>query len=97
MADKLKKTEAEWREELGPQEFQVTRCSATEPAFTGLEVTRPDGIAPVLAEALAYLEGRVESVHDTGDHHLLIGRVVGGRLLGEGQPMVHVRKSGMHY
>jgi flavin reductase (DIM6/NTAB) family NADH-FMN oxidoreductase RutF len=69
----------------------------TEPAFTGLEVTRPDGVAPVLAEALAYLEGRVESVHDTGDHHLLIGRVVGGRLLGEGQPMVHVRKSGMHY
>ena len=35
MADKIQKSEAEWREKLGPQEFQVTRCSATEPAFTG--------------------------------------------------------------
>jgi peptide-methionine (R)-S-oxide reductase len=35
MADKIEKSEAEWRSQLGPQEFQVTRCSATEPAFTG--------------------------------------------------------------
>jgi peptide-methionine (R)-S-oxide reductase len=35
MSDKLKKSEAEWREQLSPQEFQITRCSATEPAFTG--------------------------------------------------------------
>jgi peptide-methionine (R)-S-oxide reductase len=35
MADKLKKSDAEWQAELSPQEFQVTRCSATEPAFTG--------------------------------------------------------------
>jgi peptide-methionine (R)-S-oxide reductase len=35
MADKIEKSEAEWRAQLGAQEFQVTRCSATEPAFTG--------------------------------------------------------------
>jgi len=35
MSDKLKKSESEWREQLSPQEFQITRCSATEPAFTG--------------------------------------------------------------
>jgi peptide-methionine (R)-S-oxide reductase len=35
MADKIEKSEAEWRSQLGPQEFQVARCSATEPAFTG--------------------------------------------------------------
>jgi peptide-methionine (R)-S-oxide reductase len=35
MADKVEKSDAEWREKLSPQEFQVTRCSATEPAFTG--------------------------------------------------------------
>ena len=32
---KLKKTDAEWREELNPTEYAITRCSATEPAFTG--------------------------------------------------------------
>ena len=31
------------------------------------------------------------------DHDLFIGCVVGGRLLGDGRPMVHVRKTGSHY
>jgi flavin reductase (DIM6/NTAB) family NADH-FMN oxidoreductase RutF len=68
-----------------------------EPAFEGLEVERPDGGAPVLSEALAYLECRVAGRCNVGDHDLIVGRVVGGRLLGEGHPMVHVRKSGFHY
>lgn len=32
---KIEKTDAEWRDQLSEQEFQVTRCSATERAFTG--------------------------------------------------------------
>jgi len=68
-----------------------------EPAFTGLEVARPDGGAPILSEALAYLECRVAGRCPAGDHDLLIAQVVRGRVLGEGQPMVHVRKSGLHY
>lgn len=68
-----------------------------EPAFTGLEVERPGGAPPVLSEALAYLECRVEGRFPAGDHELLVGRVVAGRVLGDGKPMVHVRKSGLHY
>ena len=67
-----------------------------EPAFTGLEVIR-SGEAPVLAEALAYLECRVASRVVAGDHDLVIAQVLRGRPLNEGQPMVHVRKSGLHY
>lgn len=67
-----------------------------EPAFTGLEV-EPGGIAPILSEALAYLECRVTSRCVAGDHDLIIAQAIGGRLLGEGQPMVHIRKSGFHY
>jgi len=33
--DKVSKSDAEWREQLGDQEYQVARCSATEAAFTG--------------------------------------------------------------
>jgi len=33
--DKVEKSDAEWREQLSEQEYQVTRCSATERAFTG--------------------------------------------------------------
>jgi len=60
-------------------------------------VERPAEGGPVLAEALAYLACRVQARYPAGDHELIVGEVVSGRLLGEGHPMVHVRKSGMHY
>jgi flavin reductase (DIM6/NTAB) family NADH-FMN oxidoreductase RutF len=67
------------------------------PAFEGLDVERPNGAPPVLSDALAYLECRVAQRLPAGDHDLFIARVEGGRVLSEGQPMVHVRKSGLHY
>jgi flavin reductase (DIM6/NTAB) family NADH-FMN oxidoreductase RutF len=68
-----------------------------EEAFAGLAVERPESGGPVLSEALAYLECRVRSRCPAGDHVLFVGECVRGRLLGEGQPMTHVRKSGFHY
>lgn len=35
MAEKITKSEAEWQQELSPDQFQVTRKAGTEPAFTG--------------------------------------------------------------
>ena len=35
MTEKIKKSEAEWKKELTPEQFQVMRKSGTEPAFTG--------------------------------------------------------------
>ena len=35
MTDKVKKTEAEWRNELTPAQYQIMREKGTEPAFTG--------------------------------------------------------------
>jgi flavin reductase (DIM6/NTAB) family NADH-FMN oxidoreductase RutF len=68
-----------------------------EPAFEGLDVDRDSGGAPVLKEALACLECRVIGRCETGDHDLFLGRVVAGRVLNDGHPMIHVRKSGFHY
>ncbi|QQQ02597.1 peptide-methionine (R)-S-oxide reductase MsrB [Lysobacter enzymogenes] len=31
----VEKTEAEWREQLSPEQYAICRCSATERAFTG--------------------------------------------------------------
>jgi flavin reductase (DIM6/NTAB) family NADH-FMN oxidoreductase RutF len=69
-----------------------------EPAFTGINVERREGKAPILLDALAHLDCRVASRIPCGDHELLIAAVVGGRLLsGDCKPLVHVRKNGLRY
>jgi peptide-methionine (R)-S-oxide reductase len=35
MTEKIKKTDAEWQQQLTPEQFQVARKAGTEPAFTG--------------------------------------------------------------
>jgi flavin reductase (DIM6/NTAB) family NADH-FMN oxidoreductase RutF len=70
---------------------------ADEPAFNGLDVTQLPSGPTVLDEALAFLECRVRGRWPSGDHDLLVAEVIGGRVLSDGQPMVHVRRSGTHY
>jgi flavin reductase (DIM6/NTAB) family NADH-FMN oxidoreductase RutF len=46
--------------------------------------------APVLLDALAYLECRVVGHHSAGDHELVLGQVIGGRLLApQATPMTY--------
>ena len=68
-----------------------------EDAFAGLSVEREPGRGAVLAEALAFLECEVVQRVPAGDHDLFIAEVRAGRLLDDGQPMVHIRKNGLHY
>jgi flavin reductase (DIM6/NTAB) family NADH-FMN oxidoreductase RutF len=69
----------------------------TQDAFAGLEVRRQPPGGPILTESLGYLECAVASRVSGGDHDLFVSRVLGGELLDEGQPMVHIRKNGLHY
>ena len=38
MRDKIIKTDAEWREQLTPEQYQVTRAHGTERAFLNLNL-----------------------------------------------------------
>ncbi len=45
MADRVEKTDAEWREQLTPEQYQVCRGKGTEPAFTGeYHDSKDDGV-----------------------------------------------------
>jgi flavin reductase (DIM6/NTAB) family NADH-FMN oxidoreductase RutF len=68
-----------------------------EQAFTGLEVERSADGALILCESLAYLQCEVAGRWPVADHDLFLGRVVAGRILNEGHPMIHVRRNGFHY
>ncbi len=68
-----------------------------EAAFEGLKLHREGEAAPILAAAHAYLDCRVANRFEVGDHVLVIGRVVGGKILHDARPATHVRRSGKHY
>jgi flavin reductase (DIM6/NTAB) family NADH-FMN oxidoreductase RutF len=42
---------------------------------------------PVLEEALGYIECEVDQLFETGDHVVAIGRVLGGEVLRDGEPL----------
>ena len=52
--------------------------------------------APVLEEAIAYVECRVREVHAVGDHSLVVGEVVEARVQRDDEPMA-LKETGWHY
>lgn len=68
-----------------------------EPAFAGLEIQRSSAGLPILAEALGHLECRVRGDVMSGDHRIVLGEIIAGKLHREGEPIVHVRVNGLKY
>jgi flavin reductase (DIM6/NTAB) family NADH-FMN oxidoreductase RutF len=69
-----------------------------EDAFAGVKVIDAGNDVKVLADAMAYVGCRLVSACEFGgDHDLLIGEVIGGKMLREGRSFVHLRGSGFHY
>jgi flavin reductase (DIM6/NTAB) family NADH-FMN oxidoreductase RutF len=66
--------------------------------FQGVNVIETPARQPVLADALAWLEGRVTNVFDFGgDHDLLAAEVTAGDILRAGASFTHLRGNGFHY
>ena len=47
--------------------------------------------APILEDCLGYLECRVASVHEGGDHSIFLGRVVDARVVRDARPLLFYR------
>ena len=58
---------------------------------------RPGALgAPVLEEAIAYVECRVKEIHAAGDHSLVVGEVVEARVQRDADPLT-LKETGWHY
>lgn len=66
-------------------------------AFEGVNVDRKLSKAPVLTDAVAYLELALHDSAGAGDHTVYIFEVHGGAVLSEAEPAVHTRLAGLHY
>jgi flavin reductase (DIM6/NTAB) family NADH-FMN oxidoreductase RutF len=67
------------------------------PAFEGLEIVRTPLGLPAIGNSLGYVECRARSSVVSGDHRIFLAEVVGGDSFRDGQPYVHIRKSGQRY
>ncbi|MEB3229150.1 MAG: diflavin flavoprotein [Synechocystis sp.] len=65
--------------------------------FEGVETDAAENGAPILKDALAYLECRVKDRMECGDHWVVYAVTDRGSVLKEGVTAVHHRKSGDHY
>jgi flavin reductase (DIM6/NTAB) family NADH-FMN oxidoreductase RutF len=68
-----------------------------EPAFEGVQIDRTASGLPALRESIGYLECKPVSHLDSGDHRIFLAEVTGGHFTSDDGPLVHIRKSGMHY
>jgi flavin reductase (DIM6/NTAB) family NADH-FMN oxidoreductase RutF len=65
--------------------------------FDGLATSRGAAGSTVLGDALAWLDCRWRGEHDAGDHVVVFGEVVDGKLARGGDPSIHLRKTGLGY
>lgn len=69
-----------------------------ESRFEGVEAEPASNGAPILKEALAYLECSVQSRLECGDHWVVYAQVDAGHVFdANGKTAVHQRKTGTHY
>jgi flavin reductase (DIM6/NTAB) family NADH-FMN oxidoreductase RutF len=65
--------------------------------FVGVEIDTAATGAPILREAFAYLDCRVRTMLDAGDHMVILAEVVAGAVQPSGEPMIYTRRSGFTY
>ena len=84
--------------ESGPMKQFLKPFAPGADRFAGLELQESPGGQPLLPEALAWLEARVQQRMECGDHWLVYAQVEqGGVLDTSGSTAVHQRRSGANY
>lgn len=66
--------------------------------FEGLELTDDSKHGPEFKNCISCLSCEVVNIFDAGDHVLVSGKILDGKLLNkDAEPMIHLRKDGFQY
>ena len=78
---------------LGEDQEDVCRAFAMsgDDKFAGIGWRPAESGSPLLDGVLAWIDCEVDAVHDGGDHHIVVGRVLGLDVGHEGNPLVFFR------
>jgi 3-hydroxy-9,10-secoandrosta-1,3,5(10)-triene-9,17-dione monooxygenase reductase component len=78
---------------LGADQEDVCRVFATsaEDKFTSIGWRPAETGSPLIDGVLAWIDCDLDTVHEGGDHHIVIGRVRGMEIGHEGEPLVFFR------
>jgi flavin reductase (DIM6/NTAB) family NADH-FMN oxidoreductase RutF len=83
---------------LGPMKHFLKPFAPGEDRFADVEAKVAENGAPILTEAIAYLECTVAQRMECGDHWLVYATVEAGQVLdGNGKTAVHHRSTATHY
>jgi len=82
---------------LGLMKHFLKPFAPGEDRFEGVETEMSEHGAPILKQALSYIECQVEDRMECGDHWLVYGIAKQGKVLQEGMTAIHHRKSGNYY
>lgn len=97
------KTSSSWERMSGSGSFCVNILSAdqedvcrvfaskSDDKFTGVGWSPASSGSPLLDGVLAWIDCDIETVHDGGDHHIVVGRVRELSVGAEGDPLVFFR------
>ncbi len=78
---------------VGEDGEQMCRAFAERGAdrFSGVGYSKGLSGAPLIDDALGYVDCRTEAVHEAGDHVVVVGRVLGLGYAPEGMPLLFYR------
>jgi flavorubredoxin/flavin reductase (DIM6/NTAB) family NADH-FMN oxidoreductase RutF len=84
--------------QLGLMKHFLKPFTPGEDRFIGIDIETAANGAPLLQDALAYLECHIESRMECGDHWVVYAQVDRGKVLKtEGKTAIHHRKAGINY
>lgn len=63
-------------------------ASRSDDKFADVEWSPGPSGSPIIAGSIAYIDCEIEAIHDGGDHHIVVGRVIELEVLESKEPLL---------